>query len=80
MGYCLSNLKILWFNLVVSQVSVVFPLLIQVGRYFEKQIKLGDLMQTLQVFGKLHSNLSFLPYSYDGFAGYKATLDRFNWL
>ena len=33
-------------------------------------------MQTLQVFGKLHSNLSFFRNSYDGFAGYKATLDR----
>lgn len=70
------TLKFSGFNLLVSQVSVVFPLLIQVGRYFEKQIKLGDLMQTLQVFGKLHSNLSFFRNSYDGFAGYKATLDR----
>ena len=70
------TLKFSGFNLVVSQVSVVFPLLIQVGRYFEKRIKLGDLMQTLQVFGKLHSNLSFFRNSYDGFAGYKATLDR----
>ena len=70
------TLKFSGFNLVVSQVSVVFPLLIQVGRYFEKQIKLGDLMQTLQVFGKLHSNLSFFRNTYDSFAGYKATLDR----
>lgn len=70
------TLKFSGFNLVVSQVSVVFPLLIQVGRYFEKQIKLGDLMQTLQVFGKLHANLSFFRNTYDSFAGYKATLDR----
>ena len=70
------TLKFSGFNLVVSQISVVFPLLIQVGRYFEKQIKLGDLMQTLQVFGKLHSNLSFFRNTYDSFAGYKATLDR----
>ena len=70
------TLKFSGFNLVVSQISVVFPLLIQVGRYFEKQIKLGDLMQTLQVFGKLHSNLSFFRNTYDSFAEYKATLDR----
>ncbi len=69
-------LKFSGFNLVVSQISVVFPLLIQVGRYFEKQIKLGDLMQTLQVFGKLHSKLSFFRNAYDSFAEYKATLDR----
>lgn len=70
------TLKFSGFNLIVSQISVVFPLLIQVSRYFEKQIKLGDLMQTLQVFGKLHTNLSFFRNSYDNFAGYKATLDR----
>ncbi|OOF42425.1 ABC transporter ATP-binding protein [Rodentibacter rarus] len=69
-------LKFSGFNLIVSQTSVVFPLLIQVGRYFEKQIKLGDLMQTLQVFGKLHTNLSFFRNTYDNFASYKATLDR----
>lgn len=70
------TLKFSGFNLVVSQISVVFPLLIQVGRYFEKQIKLGDLMQTLQVFGKLHTDLSFFRNTYDNFASYKATLDR----
>ncbi|AOF53787.1 ABC transporter ATP-binding protein [Rodentibacter caecimuris] len=70
------TLKFSGFNIVVTQVSVVFPLLIQVGRYFEKQIKLGDLIQTLQVFGQLHSNLSFFRSSYDNFAGYKATLNR----
>lgn len=71
-----QTLKFSGFNLVVSQVSIVFPLLIQVGRYFEKQIKLGDLMQTIQVFGRLHTNLSYFRNVYDTFAGYQATLDR----
>lgn len=70
------TLKFSGFNLVVSQVSVVFPLLIQVGRYFAGQIKLGDLMQTMQVFNRLHSNLSYFRDVYDSFAEYKATLDR----
>ncbi|MCQ9121709.1 ABC transporter ATP-binding protein [Rodentibacter pneumotropicus] len=69
-------LKFSGFNVVVSQTSTVFPLLIQVGRYFEKQIKLGDLIQTVQVFGQLHANLSFFRNTYDSFAGYKATLNR----
>ena len=78
MGYCLSNIKIsLVFNLVVSQVSVVFPLLIQVGRYFEKQIKSRrSYANRYKYLVNLHSNLSFFRNSYDGFAGYKATLDR----
>ncbi|TCJ98700.1 putative ATP-binding cassette transporter [Volucribacter psittacicida] len=70
------TLKFSGFNLIVSQISVVFPFLIQIGRYFEKQIKLGDLMQTIQVFGRLHSNLSYFRNVYDTFAEYKATLDR----
>ncbi|OOF70777.1 ABC transporter ATP-binding protein/permease [Rodentibacter caecimuris] len=70
------TLKFVGFNAMASQISSVFPILIQVGRYFEKQIKLGDLMQTLQVFGQLHANLSFFRASYDTFAEYKATLDR----
>lgn len=70
------TLKFSGFNLIVSQISVVFPLLIQVGRYFQKEIKLGDLMQTMQAFGRLHSNLSYFRNVYDTFAGYQATLDR----
>lgn len=70
------TLKFSGFNLVVSQISVVFPLLIQVGRYFAGNIKLGDLMQTMQVFGRLHGNLSYFRNVYDDFATYKATLDR----
>lgn len=70
------TLKFSGFNLVVSQISVVFPLLIQVGRYFAGHIKLGDLMQTVQVFGRLHGNLSYFRNVYDDFASYKATLDR----
>ena len=70
------TLKFSGFNLVITQISVVFPLLIQVGRYFAGQIKLGDLMQTMQVFGRLHGNLSYFRNVYDDFAGYKATLDR----
>lgn len=70
------TLKFSGFNVVVSQVSHVFPLLIQVGRYFQKEIKLGDLMQTIQAFGRLHSDLSYFRNVYDTFAQYQATLDR----
>lgn len=70
------TLKFSGFNLVVSQTSVVFPFLIQASRFFSKQISLGDLMQTVNVFGQLHSSLSFFRTSYDDFAAYKATLDR----
>lgn len=75
-GIVHRTLKFSGFNLVVTQISSVFPLLIQVGRYFAGNIKLGDLMQTMQVFGRLHGNLSYFRNIYDDFAVYKATLDR----
>ena len=71
-----STLKLSGFNFVVSQVSVIFPFIIQASRYFSKQIELGDLIQTAQAFGKVQSALSFFRNSYDDFAGYRAVLDR----
>ncbi|OOR88088.1 ABC transporter ATP-binding protein [Moraxella caviae] len=70
------TLKFSGFNLIITQISVVFPLIIQVGRYFNKQINLGDLMQTMQVFSRLHGNLSYFRNVYDTFAEYQATLNR----
>ena len=70
------TLKLSGFNFVVSQVSVIFPFIIQASRYFSKQIELGDLIQTAQAFGKVQSALSFFRNSYDDFAGYRAVLDR----
>ena len=65
------TLKLSGFNFVVSQVSVIFPFIIQASRYFSKQIELGDLIQTAQAFGKVQSALSFFRNSYDDFAGYR---------
>ena len=70
------TLKLFGFNLVATQVSVIFPFIIQASRYFSKQIELGDLIQTAQAFGKVQSALSFFRNSYDDFAGYRAVLDR----
>jgi len=70
------SMKFQGFNLVASQISVVFPMIIQAQRFFTKQISLGDLMQTSQAFGTLHDNLSFFRSAYDEFAGYRAVLNR----
>ena len=70
------TLKLFGFNLVATQVSVVFPFIIQASRYFSKQIELGDLIQTAQAFGKVQSALSFFRNSYEDFAGYRAVLER----
>lgn len=70
------SLKFQGFNFIANQTAVIFPFIIQAGRFFSKQITLGDLMQTAQAFGSLQDNLSFFRSAYDEFAGYRATLTR----
>lgn len=70
------SLKFQGFNFIVSQTAAVFPFMIQAKRFFDKQISLGDMVQTAQAFGQLQDNLSFFRNAYDSFAEYKAVLDR----
>jgi len=70
------SMKFDGFNLAVSQAAVVFPFLLQAQRFFSGAIKLGDVMQTSQAFGQVQDALSFFRLSYDGFAQYRAALDR----
>lgn len=70
------TLKLSGFNLTISQISVIFPFIIQASRYFTQQIKLGDLIQTANAFGTVQSSLSFYRNSYDEFTAYRAVLDR----
>lgn len=75
-GIVFRTLKLSGFNLIVSQVSVVFPFIIQSVRYFNNQISLGDLIQTSDAFGRVQSALSFFRNSYDEFTAYRAVLNR----
>ncbi|SUT88154.1 ABC transporter [Actinobacillus ureae] len=70
------TLKFNGFNLAITQISVIFPFLIQATRFFEKQIQLGELMQTAQAFRRVQTYLSFFRNIYDDFAGYRAVLER----
>ncbi|MEN3112539.1 ABC transporter ATP-binding protein/permease [Uliginosibacterium paludis] len=70
------SLKLQGFNLGVSQLAVVFPMIIQAPRLFAKEIQLGDLMQTMEAFGQVQDALSFFRSSYDEFATYRAVLVR----
>ncbi|MDH6280029.1 ABC transporter ATP-binding protein/permease [Prescottella agglutinans] len=68
------------FNLGVSQVSVVFPIVIQAPRFFAGTITLGDITQSAQAFSQVSESLSFFRESYDSFAGYRASLIRLSGL
>ncbi|MGQ0574324.1 MAG: ABC transporter ATP-binding protein/permease [Pseudonocardia sp.] len=70
------SLKFQGWNLGVSQVAVVFPLIIQAPRFFSQQITLGDVTQTATAFAQVHAALSFFRNAYDDFAGYRAVLNR----
>ena len=70
------TLKLSGFNVMMTQISVIFPFIIQAGRYFSNQIQLGDLIQTAQSFGRVQSALSYFRNAYDDFTGYRAVLDR----
>ncbi|MGE3664375.1 MAG: ABC transporter ATP-binding protein/permease, partial [Pseudonocardia sp.] len=67
-------------NLAVSQVAVIFPLIIQAPRFFAQQITLGDVTQTATAFGQVQAALSFFRTAYDDFASYRAVLIRLNGL
>ncbi|HZA05813.1 MAG TPA: ABC transporter ATP-binding protein/permease, partial [Propionibacteriaceae bacterium] len=70
------SLKFQGFNLVVNQIAVVFPVLIQAPRFFAGTIQLGDVTQTATAFGNVQGALSFFRTAYDDFAGYRAVLNR----
>ncbi|HEY6812076.1 MAG TPA: ABC transporter ATP-binding protein/permease [Propionibacteriaceae bacterium] len=70
------SLKFQGFNLVISQVAVVFPYIIQASRFFSQQITLGDVNQTATAFGQVEGALSFFRNAYDDFASYRASLNR----
>jgi vitamin B12/bleomycin/antimicrobial peptide transport system ATP-binding/permease protein len=74
------SLKFQGFNLVISQIAVVFPVVIQAPRYFSQQITLGDVTQTATAFGQVQGALSFFRLAYDDFASYRASLQRLSGL
>jgi vitamin B12/bleomycin/antimicrobial peptide transport system ATP-binding/permease protein len=70
------SLKFQGFNLIISQIAVVFPYIIQASRFFSQQITLGDVNQTATAFGQVEGALSFFRNAYDDFASYRASLNR----
>ncbi|MCH5641492.1 ABC transporter ATP-binding protein/permease [Gordonia sp. ABSL49_1] len=74
------NLGFVGWNFSVSQLSVVFPYIVQAPRFFTGQIKLGDMTQTASAFGEMHDALSFFRNSYDEFTEVRASIIRLDGL
>jgi len=69
-------MKFQGFNLSITQIANIFPLIVLAPRFFSGAVKLGDLQQAALAFLNVHDSLSFFRNSYDDFAGYRATLNR----
>jgi len=70
------SMKFQGFNLSITQIANIFPLIVLAPRFFSGAVKLGDLQQAALAFLNVHDSLSFFRNSYDDFAGYRATLNR----
>ncbi|HVM81623.1 MAG TPA: ABC transporter ATP-binding protein/permease [Stellaceae bacterium] len=70
------NLKLGSFTAGFSQASVVFPFLLQAPRFFAKQIKLGDLMQTVGAFGQVLDALTVIVNAYTDIANWQSVVQR----
>lgn len=64
------------FNDMFSQGVQLLPVILQAPRVFAKEIKVGDVQQTVQVFARLQRALSFFRLFYEEFTAYRARLAR----
>lgn len=65
-----------WFTAFFQQAAIIFPFLVAAPRYFGGLIKLGDVMQISNAFGKVQDALSWFIDSYVDLASWRATTER----
>ena len=68
--------KLTWFTSGYSQIAIIFPIIIAAPRYFNGQMQLGGLLQTVNAFGKVQDALSFFIDNYTAFAEWRAVIAR----
>jgi putative ATP-binding cassette transporter len=70
------NLKINMFNFAYIQFSNIVPTIISAGRYFSREITLGNMMQITSAFGQVQFSISYFIFAYSTFANWCAVIDR----
>ena len=68
--------RLVWFTAFFGQAAIIFPFLVAAPRYFKGTIKLGDVMQIANAFGKVQDSLSWFIDSYPALASWRATTER----
>lgn len=74
------RLAFVGWNFSISQLSVVFPYIVQAPRFFDGQIRLGDVSQTSSAFAEMHDALSFFRNAYEDFTELRASIIRLDGL
>lgn len=59
-----------------GQMTTIFPYLVTAPRYFAGVAPLGEVMQSVNAFGRVQGALSWFIYAYSQLANWKATVDR----
>lgn len=67
---------LVWFTSFFQQAAIIFPFLVAAPRYFSGAIKLGDVIQIANAFGKVQDSLSWFIDSYAGLASWRAATER----
>lgn len=70
------NLKINLFNYGYGQLSTIMPTIISAGRYFSKQITLGDMMQINSAFMRVEYSIAYFIYIYSDIANLRSIMNR----
>lgn len=70
------TIKINLFNFFYASFSDMVPIIICAGRYFSKEITLGNMMQIINSFRQIQNATSYLIFSYTEIANWRAIMDR----
>ncbi len=70
------NLKINIFNFTYLQISSIIPSIISAGRFFSREITLGNMMQINSAFGQVNFSFSYLVFAYNNIANCRAAMNR----
>jgi putative ATP-binding cassette transporter len=79
-AYVRRTIGLVGWNYSATEAVYPIPLVVQAPRLFSGAIKLGDLRQSAQAFGKILSGLSFFRNAYSQLASYDAVMIRLDGL
>ena len=73
----MKRTKLLYFYVTgYGQLAIIVPILMVAPKYFEGNLQLGGLMQTISAFGRVQDALSYFVDAYSSIAQYMAVIRR----